>query len=359
MTAVIKTVIHTPPAPGEVVEVAPGLLWTRMPLNEVPDHVNLYVLEEADGWTMVDTGKFTPACSAALDRLLAGPLRGKPVKRVLLTHFHPDHIGQLGRLVQDGATAWATRDTWVYARLTQMEQLATPSPEHLRFATRAGVKGVAFEAYRRRPPSDYGQQVLPIPHGFVRLVEGDEIVIGARRWRVHVGQGHAPGHATYWSDDGHAIVGDHILPGMSADLSVYLSEPESDPIQEWYDSCRKFAALATSETVCLAGHNLPFTGVALRCEQLIAAHETVLARLLTALQRPRTAADCLEVIHGRRLSPMEMGDRLGEAMGYLNHLYRTGRVERTADRSGALVWRVTAAMAPAAAPMRPTALRPA
>jgi glyoxylase-like metal-dependent hydrolase (beta-lactamase superfamily II) len=346
MTALIKTVFDTPPPPGEVVQVGPGILWTRMPLNEVPDHVNIFVLEERDGWTLVDTGKNTPDCTAALDRLLVGPLRGKPITRVLVTHFHPDHIGLLGRLVRDGATAWATRDTWVYARLTQMEKLATPSAEHLGFASRCGVKGIAFEAYRRKPPSDYPASVLPIPHGFVRVIERDEIAVGSRRWRVHIGQGHAPGHATYWSDDGFAIVGDHVLPGMSADLSVYVSEPDSDPIREWNESCRKFAAIATPDTVCLAGHNLPFTGIAVRCEQLIATHEGVLQRLLAALQRPRTAVECLEVIHGRRLSPPEMSERLGEAMGYLNHLHQTGRVERTLDRTGAYSWRVLAALQP-------------
>jgi glyoxylase-like metal-dependent hydrolase (beta-lactamase superfamily II) len=350
MPAPIKSLFDRAPAPGDVVEIAPGLLWSRMPLTgEVPDHVNIFVLEERDRWTLVDTGKNSPECAAALERLRNGPLAGKPISRVLITHFHPDHIGQLGRLVGDGAVAWATRDTWLYARLTQMDHTATPSTEHLRFATAAGVRGMPLEAFRRRPPSTYGVEVHPIPNGFVRIDDGDELVIGGRRWRVYTGHGHAPSHATFWSDDGYAIVGDQILPGMSADLSVTVAEPEADPIREWYDSCRRFAGIASDDTICLAGHNHPFTGAPLRCEQLIATHESVLARLLLALQRPRTAVDCLETIYGRRLLPEEYGDRLGEAMGYLNHLHQTGRVERLLDRSGAYQWRVLKASSGAGA----------
>ncbi len=340
MTAAIQTLFPAAPAPGDVVQITPGILWSRMPLAEVPDHVNIFALEESDGWTLVDTGKNTPACRTALDRLISGPLAGKPVTRVLVTHYHPDHVGQLGRLVRDGAVAWATRDTWLYSRLTQLDQLTVPSAEHLRFALRAGVKGLAYEAFRRGSPTAYPDEVHAVPNGFVRIDEGDEIVVGTRRWRVHLGHGHAPGHATFWSDDGYAIVGDQILPGMSADLSVTVAEPENDPISEWYASCRRLGAIASAATICLAGHNHPFTGVPLRCEQLIATHESVLARLLGALQRTRTAVDCLEVIHGRRLGPLEHNERLGEALGYLNHLHQTGRVERILDRSGTYLWRV-------------------
>ena len=81
-----------------------------------------------------------------------------------------------------------------------------------------------------------------------------------------------------------------------------------------------------------------------------------MARLLPSLQRPRTAVDCLETIYGRRLLPQEYGDRLGEAMGYLNHLHQSGRVERVLDRAGAYQWRVLNAV-PAATP-RSVGLRP-
>lgn len=342
----IRSVVDKAPAPGQVLELAPGLLWSRMPLDEMPDHVNIFVLEEAHQWTVVDTGKNIPACAAAMDQLIAGPLAGKPIGRVLLTHFHPDHVGQAGRLAQAGAEVWATRATWLYARMSQMEYFPVPTPEHVQFAVRAGIKGMMAEALKRMPPSAYPQAVQPIPLGFRRIDEGESLHIGSRRWRVHIGEGHAPGHATFWSDDGFAIVGDHVLPGLAADLSVRVLEPEDDPVSDWYASCRRFGALATEATVCLPGHNLPFTGIPLRCEQLITTHENVLSRLLVALQRPRTAVDCLEVIYGRRLMPLEMGERLGEAIGYLNHLYRTGRIDRVLDRSGTHVWRAqTAALA--------------
>ena len=64
----------TPPAPGKAVTVAPGVLWMRLPLPMALDHVNVYALEDGDGWTLVDTGFDTPACRDLWDTLLVGPL---------------------------------------------------------------------------------------------------------------------------------------------------------------------------------------------------------------------------------------------------------------------------------------------
>ena len=88
----------TPPAPGKAVTVAPGVLWMRLPLPMALDHVNVYALEDGDGWTLVDTGFDTPASRDLWDALLAGPLAGRPVRRVIGTHHHPDHTGGLAEV---------------------------------------------------------------------------------------------------------------------------------------------------------------------------------------------------------------------------------------------------------------------
>ena len=44
------------PAPGELQQVAEGVYWLRMPLPLALDHINLYLLEDDDGWWIVDTG---------------------------------------------------------------------------------------------------------------------------------------------------------------------------------------------------------------------------------------------------------------------------------------------------------------
>lgn len=91
-----------PPAPGTATEVAPGVLWLRLPLPMKLDHVNVYALDEGDGWTVVDTGFDSAKARAIWQMLLDGPLAAKPVTRVIATHHHPDHLGLAGWFMERG-----------------------------------------------------------------------------------------------------------------------------------------------------------------------------------------------------------------------------------------------------------------
>ena len=98
------------PDPGTALEVAPGILWIRLPLPMALDHVNIYALDDGDGWTLIDTGIGSRKSREIFTRLLDGPLAGKPVRRVLVTHHHPDHIGLAGWfMAEHGAELWITR----------------------------------------------------------------------------------------------------------------------------------------------------------------------------------------------------------------------------------------------------------
>ncbi|MGA2087492.1 MAG: MBL fold metallo-hydrolase, partial [Stellaceae bacterium] len=83
----------TPPAPGAAIEVAPGIHWLRMPLPFALDHINLWLLADGDGWTIVDTGFGGGDETKTLwQKVFDSMPGGRPVKRVLVTHFHPDHM---------------------------------------------------------------------------------------------------------------------------------------------------------------------------------------------------------------------------------------------------------------------------
>jgi glyoxylase-like metal-dependent hydrolase (beta-lactamase superfamily II) len=63
---------------------------------------------------------------------------------------------------------------------------------------------------------------------------------------VRFGHGHAPDHATLWSEDGEIVIGgDQLLPSISPNLGVYATEPDADPVAEWIDACRKLQPFAT------------------------------------------------------------------------------------------------------------------
>ncbi len=105
--AILVTAACTTPSPDaptehETIEVAPGIHWLRLPLPMVLNHVNCYALDDGDSWTLVDTGMATKHAKALWQALLAVPLRGKPVARLIVTHHHPDHIGLAGWFQEQG-----------------------------------------------------------------------------------------------------------------------------------------------------------------------------------------------------------------------------------------------------------------
>src|SRR4051812_48948008 len=87
-----------PPAGGSTLEMAPGVHWLRMPLPFALDHINLWLLEDGDAWTMVDCGIGDAKTRSLWEQVIAARFDGKPVKRVFCTHFHPDHAGNAGWL---------------------------------------------------------------------------------------------------------------------------------------------------------------------------------------------------------------------------------------------------------------------
>ena len=328
-----------PPAEGAAVAVAPGILWMRLPLPMALDHVNVYALDDGSGWTLVDTGIDSRRSRALWQALLAGPLGGRPVTRVVATHHHPDHIGLAGWFQARGATLVTTRTAWLFARMLTLDPQPLPTAEQLAFWRAAGVDaaGLAHRAAER--PFNFADCVAPLPLGFTRIADGDTIRMGGRTWRVRTGDGHAPEHATFFSaDDALVLGGDQLLPGISPNIGVYATEPDADPLAEWIASCRAFQPVARDDHLVLPGHKLPFTGLPLRLAQMIAGHDRALARLRAHLATPRTAVECFPALFSRAIGPADEGLALVEAVAHLNHLRRRGEAIRE-TRDGVWLWR--------------------
>src|SRR6266480_3649667 len=106
-----------PPRPGTAIDVAPGIKWLRMPLPFQLNHINLWLLEDREGWTVVDTGVGLEETRALWERVFTGTFGGRPLTRVVVTHFHPDHMGNAGWLAERWrARLWCTQAEWLYAQ---------------------------------------------------------------------------------------------------------------------------------------------------------------------------------------------------------------------------------------------------
>jgi glyoxylase-like metal-dependent hydrolase (beta-lactamase superfamily II) len=332
---------ETPPAPGEAVEVAEGVLWLRLPLPMKLDHVNVFAFDEGDGWTVVDTGFDTKTARGIWEAVLAGPLKGRPVRRVVVTHYHPDHVGLAGWFQAQGAELVTTRTSWLLARMLVLDVQPVPVPETVAFWRAAGMGEEMLAQRMAERPFNFADVVAPLPLGYRRIAEGDVIRIGGRDWDVRMGDGHAPEHATFWSRDGALVIGgDQLLPSISPNLGVYASEPEADPVGDWIAACGRLAAFATEAQLVLPGHKLPYRGLPTRMRQLRENHEGALDRLARHLAEPRTAAECFAPLFLREIGPGEYGLALVEAMAHCLHLWHRGRARRVRREDGAWLWQV-------------------
>ncbi|MEX0318919.1 MAG: MBL fold metallo-hydrolase [Ruegeria sp.] len=329
-----------PPAAGEAIEVAEGVLWMRLPLPMKLDHVNVYALDDGDGWTVIDTGFSSNKTRRIWDQLMTGPLAGKPVRRVVATHHHPDHIGNAGWFQSEhGAELVTTRTAWLFARMLTLDVQETWPEETLDYYRSAGMAAEVLAKRMADRPFNFADIVYPMPLGFTRIKQGDVFRMGGRDWDVHMGNGHAPEHATFWSrDDDLVITGDQILSSISPNIGVYATEPMADPVAEWLEACERLAPLARPEHLTLGGHKLPFTGLPIRMRQLIDNHHGALERLLDHLDMPKPASDCFVPLFKRSIGEGEYGLALVEAVAHLNHLYHIGSVTRTRRADGAWVY---------------------
>ncbi len=327
------------PEEGDAGEVADGILWMRLPLPMALDHVNVYAIRDGAGWAVVDTGFDTSKTRAIWETLLAGPMRGLPVTRVIVTHHHPDHVGLAGWFMARGAELITTRTAWLTARMLVLDVQEAPTPETLAFWRAAGMDAATLEKRASERPFNFADIVAPLPLGFTRIREGDVVEIGGRHWDVRIGHGHAPEHATLWCrEEALVLGGDQLLPSISPNLGVYATEPAADPVTEWIESCTHLAHYAKADHLVLPGHKLPFTGLPERLRQLIENHHGALSRLREHLDRPRTAAECFAPLFKRRIDAGTYGLALVESVAHLNHLLALGEVTREKRGDGAWAW---------------------
>jgi glyoxylase-like metal-dependent hydrolase (beta-lactamase superfamily II) len=317
------------PDTGELIEIAPGLRWARLPVPGSLKHVNIWVLEDGEGVAVVDTGLDIPPCREAWDALLAGPLAGRTITRLIVTHFHPDHLGLAGWLAERfDAPLWMTRAEWLFGRMLAADVRDHPPREAFAYWRAAGWSEDRIEAEIAKGWGRFAAMVSPVPASYVRMSEGDTLRIGSRDWRVVIGSGHCPEHACLIDDAaGLMIAGDQVLPRITSNVSLSLSEPEGDPLGDWLGSIDKLRALPDSLFV-LPSHGDPFTGLHARLDALRDGHGGRLDALVEHLSEPRRGVDCFSVLFARKIEDSSFGLATGEAMAHLRHLEVEGRALR-------------------------------
>jgi glyoxylase-like metal-dependent hydrolase (beta-lactamase superfamily II) len=317
------------PETGELIPIADGLGWARLPVPGSLKHINVWALDDGEGVALVDTGLDIGTSREAWDQLFEGPLARRAATRVIVTHFHPDHIGLAGWLTERfAASLWMTREEWLFARMLTSDIRDAPPAEAVTCWRAAGWSEERIDAERAKGWGRFASVVSPVPVSFVRMRDGDRIETGTRSWRVVIGSGHCPEHACLVDEQGGVMIaGDQVLPRITSNVSLSLSEPLADPLGDWLDSIAKLRRLP-ADLLVLPSHGEPFTGLHARLDTLRDGHLGRLDALHAFLSEPRRAVDCFPILFGRAIDDSILGLATGEAMAHLRRLEVEGRAVR-------------------------------
>ena len=316
-----------------------GLYWLRVRLPFALDHVNLVLCDDGDGWTLLDTGYGDAGTRAVWVGLLDGLLAGRPVRRVIGTHFHPDHVGLAGWLcASTGAELLMSRTEWLTCRALALDDTDGYVEASERNYRRARLDEEVILRQRERRNS-YRKGVSEPPPAYRRVIAEDQLQLAGSTWRVLVGEGHAPEQLTLYCEERKLLLAaDQILPKISPVIGVWAAEPDADPLGDFLRSLAQYHALPADCRVFPA-HGVPFLGLHERLDQLAHHHDHRLERTLAACTEPATAAAVLRELFTRPLDAHQTGFALAETLAHLNWLVRAGRIERWAEPDGALLYR--------------------
>jgi glyoxylase-like metal-dependent hydrolase (beta-lactamase superfamily II) len=325
-----------PPQSGELVDIAPGVRWLRLPLPYRLDHVNIYLIESSDGWTVVDTGLGTDACRSAWEKVLGGPMQGQRLDAMIVTHFHPDHVGLAGWLGDRfGLPLSMPRPEYLFSLALQYAPGDLGADVHRPFYHRHGLSKPVTEAVLSRG-HEYLRRTTGVPTTYHRIKHGDELPIGGRRFQVLTGGGHAleqamlslPGERLF-------LAADQVIARISPNVSVHAMEPDLDALGIYLRSLSDLRNVVANDVLVLPGHGLPFHGLHERIDELLAHHEQRCDAIEAACRPlPLSVADIVPLVFHRELDEHQTGFAFGEVLAHVNHMLGRGQLVLETGRDG-------------------------
>lgn len=331
------------PGAGDAVEIAPGVIWMRMPLGGSIAFINCWAIRDGEGWAVVDTGMQGDGTLEGWKKAFGDALQGLPVTRVLVTHMHPDHIGMAGYLTRKfDCRLWTSRLEYLMCRSLAADTGREAPDDGVRFYKAAGWDQEQIDTYNARF-GGFGRGMSPLPDSFKRVTDGDVVRIGDHDWKIVTGSGHSPEHVCLWCPDLKLFIsGDQVLPRITSNVSVFPTEPDGDPLRDWLTSLARIKTIVPNDVLVMPAHNDPFFGLHQRIDHLIKGHERALARLERLLAEPKRAVDVFHVLFRRKIDSWVLSMATGESLAHLNCLLHRGRAERVRDGEGVDWWKLAA-----------------
>jgi glyoxylase-like metal-dependent hydrolase (beta-lactamase superfamily II) len=302
-------------------ELPGGIRRVTCPLPTRPGHVHAYLLPGADGWTLVDTGIGLPDVAEWWAHELAEVETGIEVVRILVTHFHPDHIGAAADVAE--LTGASVHQGELDYEQTQMVWGNPAWPQRIAdwFLTHGVPRPIAEELI------ESGSVYAP----FIRYQPDPVRVLAGERldgWELVAAPGHADGQLCVLKD-GILVSADHLLGRITPTVGLW-PESRPDPLGDYLEALERTIELAP--TVALPGHGEPIADPVGRAHDLIEHHRERLAVSEASLtQTPRTGFDLSFDLFGADLKPASRRFAVAETLSHLERLVREERAARHED----------------------------
>ncbi len=318
-------------------EIQTGLFQFQLPMPFELRHVNVYLLRDGDGYTLIDTGLRTDESRSALEASLATAHVGlEEIRRILVTHIHPDHFGLAGELRE------RTGAQLIIHRL----EVALMEPRYARAEDLVREVGRWLEVNGVPAPArEFLQTASMAAREFVSVVSPDVLLEGAERLTLD-GQelvaiwtpGHSPGHcAFYWPARRLLFSGDHLLLKISPNIGLH-PQSSADPLDDYLASLRRVAALAVDEV--LPAHGPSFHDARQRVNEILAHHEERLAAVRRLAAVPQTgwelAGGLFPGIAERNVFHQRLA--LQETLAHCQSLAQAGRLAKRIDGDDRIRW---------------------
>ena len=328
----IRYAFDNKPDTGATQCVADGIYWLRMPLP--------WLLEDGDGWVVVDTGLGGKVTKAIWEKTFSGVMGGRPINHVMVTHLHPDHTGCAGWLVKRFATdLWMTHSEYLLCRILASDVGGDAPSEGFSFYKGAGLNQSELERYGKSFGL-LGKVIEPLPKSFRRVTADTHWSIGGHEWRTIIGRGHSVEHASLYSERLNVLIsGDQLLPSISPNVSVWPTEPSANPLRNWLESLAAMQVEVADDVLVLPAHGEPFYGAHERLDQLIGEHTHRLDALRSVLHKPHRAVDTFTHLFKGKITDDNLILAAGEAIAHLHYLLDEGSIVAEPDADGVIWYR--------------------
>ena len=323
------------PKDGALLKVSENIHWLRMPLPIALNHINLWLLEGENGFSIIDSGMSTDESKAIWKNIFSNFIKPKKIENILITHMHLDHSGLAGWLSnQLNLEPYFTQKEYKETQKITGEMPLDQLDLILDYYKKCGYDKKSLEHYKDR--INYRKTLSSeLVEKIISIKDQDNVQLSDGEWKVIIVEGHSPEHACLYSVKNNIFIcGDALLPRITPNVSVNPIKPDSDPLGDWLESLENIKARIPNDALILPSHGYPYIGAHNRIDTIIDNHHNKLENICEFTVKPKSVYELFPLLFKSEINDNSRVLAVGETMSHVNYLVRRGKLEKTIDENG-------------------------